>query len=286
MKFRILILSFFSLTLFWGCQKWGEPEFNANEWTPPEGTVANQFWTIRHDNPNNLRNILGRHAEGTPPDSIVNSFANKSLRYVRAVVVSTDEGGNYYKSLTIQDATGGVELQLDMPGLYTMYPVGQKIVLICNGLYVGDYGHLPQVGWLYNDGVGRINSLFFDQHIIKDGIPSPNNLPKPLTNSQKDFLDKKNLNTLVRLEGVTFQKEAIGEPFAYNDIEPATEWIVYVPMEDGNKQEVRVRTSNYAKFRSLKIEDKEYNLTGILTYYRPNYQLMIRTKDDIEWKSN
>jgi hypothetical protein len=30
------------------------------------------------------------------------------------------------------------------------------------------------------------------------------------------------------------------------------------------------------------IEDKAYNLTGILTIYRTTYQLMIRTKDDIE----
>jgi hypothetical protein len=43
-----------------------------------------------------------------------------------------------------------------------------------------------------------------------------------------------------------------------------------------------VRTSNFARFRSMVIEDREYNLTGILTIYGDTYQLMLRTREDIE----
>ena len=283
-KKQLYLVLFWSIFLLFGCQKWSEPVFRVDEWEPPEGTQPNQFWTIG-PNESGRRSVLGAHpVMSTPPDSITTL---KTPIYVRAVVVSSDEGGNYYKSMVIQDHTGGVELQLDMNGLYNFYPVGQKIVLVCNGLVVGDYNNLPQVGWIYQETqVGRINSLFFDRYIIKDGMPSPNNLPKVLTNTANeeseriDFSSQRDINKLVRLENVTFDENAIGKPFAFNDF--STDWVVSVPLVNGARQAVTVRTSNYAKFRSMTIQKKEYNLTGILTTYRNTYQLMIRTKEDIE----
>jgi len=272
-KLRLITVFFLGALLLCGCQKWGEPDFKANEWDPPAGTMASQFWTI------NSRNVLGNHIIGNPPDSLT-SYKDRYLRYIRAVVVSSDEGGNYYKSMVIQDATGGVELELDMTGLHNIYPVGQKIILICNGLVIGDYNNLPQIGWIYNETqVGRINSLFFDKYIIKDGLPSPRNLPKILTNKDIDFLSDVDVNKLVRLEGVKFLDNAIGNPLSYNDF--TTDWKVAIPFENGDTI-ITVRTSNFAKFRSTIIENKKYNLTGILTKYRSTYQLMIRTKEDIE----
>jgi hypothetical protein len=266
----------FGMIMFVGCQKWNDPEFKVEDWVGP--TEPNRYYTIGPNGENN-RYILRLHTNNTPPDSIINP-RDKYERYLRAVVVSSDEGGNYYKSMVIQDATGGIEMELDMTGLYTKYPVGQKVVIILNGLVVGDYNDLPQIGWIYNDGVGRINSLFIDNYIIKDGAPSLQNVPKPLTNNEIDFLTTNDINKLVRLENVRFEKDAIGKPFSFNDF--TTDWKAYVPKFNGYIDSVTVRTSNFAKFRNMIIEDKAYNLTGILTTYRATKQFMIRTKDDIE----
>jgi len=276
-KLRLLLVLFLGIFLLFGCKTWEEPDFNIPDWEPPTGTQTSQFWTI------DSRFVLGKHENGTPPDSLVPGFYGERLRYIRAVVVSSDEGGNYYKSMVIQDPTGGVELQLDMSGLYNTYPVGQKIVLVCNGLVIGDYRSLPQIGWIYQETqVGRINSLFFDKYIIKDGMPSLKNLPKALKNDEIDFSGFNDINKLVCLENVTFEDAAVGKPLSFNDF--TTEWIINVPVK-GEIQPVTVRTSNYAKFRSTIIQKREYNLSGILTVYqsgsRITYQLMIRTKDDI-----
>ena len=275
--------------MFLGCKKWPEPEFKADEWVPP---LNASFWTIMSPTGDlgvSARNVLGKHWDKdaakwkTQPDSIAE--LNEAPRYIRAVVVSSDEGGNYYKSMVIQDHTAGVELELDMTGLYNIYPVGQKIVLVANGLVVGNYNNLPQVGWIYNKNqVGRINSLYFNKYIIKDGLPNPKNLPKALTNDEINFSGGyRDINKLVCLKNVTFQNEAIGQPLAYNDF--ITDWIINVPLASGKKQPVTVRTSNFAKFRSMIIEKKEYELTGILTIYKNTYQLMIRTKEDIKVSS-
>jgi len=274
-KIQLLLVLFFGTFIFFGCQKWGEPEFKVEDWVPPKGTIPQQFWEI------NSSKVLGKHTNNTPPDSLTR-YNEKYLRYIRAVVVSSDEGGNYYKAMVIQDSTGGVELQLDMNGLYNTYPVGQKIVLVCNGLVIGDYNSLPQIGWVYQEKqVGRINSLYFDKYIIRDGLPNLKNLPKPLTNTEIDFSGQNDLNKLVRLERVKFEKDAVGKPFSFNDF--TTEWKISVPLANGKYETIVVRTSNFAKFRNMVIEDKEYNLTGILTTYRTTKQLMIRTKEDIQW---
>jgi hypothetical protein len=105
-----------------------------------------------------------------------------------------------------------------------------------------------------------------------------------LTNNEIDFSGLKDINKLVRLEAITFGENAIGQPIAYNDF--TTEWKIKVPLANETTQDVIVRTSNYAKFRNTIIQDRTYNLTGILTVYktgsRINYQLMIRSKEDIE----
>ena len=276
-KIQIITLLFLSIILLLGCKKWKEPEFVAPEWNST-GITAKYFYTIGG------KKIIGKHKENTAPDLIVHPSDTYEY-YVRAVVVSSDEGGNFYKAMTIQDTTGGVELQLDMAGLYNFYPVGQKIVLVCNAankLVIGDYNSLPQIGWEYKGNqVGRINSLHLNKFIIKDGLPNPKYLPKPLTNDEIDFTGTKDINKLVRLEGVKFSNEAIGKPLAFNDF--TTEWKIKVPLQNGTTSEVIVRTSNYAKFRNTIIEDKEYNLTGILTTFKTKKQLMIRTKEDIEF---
>jgi len=288
-KLRLLLVLFLGIFLLFGCKTWDEPEFDVKEWERPSKDWAAAPWAIGG------RFVLGAHVNGELPDSLVPKLYANTIRYIRAVVVSTDEGGNYYKAMVIQDSTGGVQLQLDMTGLYNMYPVGQKIVLVCNGLepncpalMIGDYNSLPQIGWIYNETqVGRISTLFLDKYIIKDGLPNLKNVPKPLTNNAPnvsdriDFLSHRDINKLVRLENVIFEEAAIGNPLAFNDVS-ATDWKVTVPLANGKTETVTVRTSNYAKFRNTIIQKKEYNLTGILTIYRSSYQLMIRTKEDIE----
>ncbi|MCL2435717.1 MAG: DUF5689 domain-containing protein [Lentimicrobiaceae bacterium] len=276
-KLRLLLVLFLGIFIFFGCKEWPEPEFDIPEWK--ESTALNRFYTIGTNKAFSQFSILDRHTPGigNPPDSIVERQWQNLPRYLRAVVVSSDEGGNYYKSLVVQDSTGGIELQLDMTGLFNFYPVGQKVVIVLNDLVVGDYNDLPQMGWIYNvTQVGRINSLYIEKYIIRDGKPSLNNVPKPITN---DKIDLSAVNKLVRIEGVNFKENAIGQPFAYNHI--TTDWVAYF-LSNGRKDSVTVRTSNFAKFRSMIIEDKEYNLTGILTVYRGSKQLMIRTREDIE----
>lgn len=56
-------------------------------------------------------------------------------------VTTTDKPGNFYKSLYIQDGTGGIEIKMGKNGLYNYYPEGTTLYVRCFGLTLGMYGY-------------------------------------------------------------------------------------------------------------------------------------------------
>lgn len=75
--------------------------------------------------------------------------------FIRGRVTTDDYGGNFYKSLVIQqmayDETLGREVQqalrisLDAGSASGMYPMGQEILIRCNGLAIGRYANQVQL---------------------------------------------------------------------------------------------------------------------------------------------
>lgn len=69
--------------------------------------------------------------------------------YIRGRVTTDDYGGNFYKSLCIQQIVDGKQqafrLSIDMGSASGMYPLGQEIIIRCNGLAIGRYANQPQL---------------------------------------------------------------------------------------------------------------------------------------------
>lgn len=79
-------------------------------------------------------------------------------------VSTTDQPGNYYKSMYIQDETGGIEIKMGQNALYNDYLPGQLVCVKCGGLTLGEYGY----GTRYNfnnksmgTGYGMVNLGFY-----------------------------------------------------------------------------------------------------------------------------
>lgn len=258
--FGLLVLSL----LFASCNKWEDPEFQVPVYNGPAAnkTIAD----IKAMHPN-----LGVGAQ----DSICHY--NETF-IVKATVVSSDEGGNCYKYLTIQDETGGMEISIDRSSLYNEYPVGQTIYLDCRGLIVGDYHNKYQIGWKYKGSVGRINQNALSRYLHKDGLPDKNNplVAQPIEVTGSSQLSAENVNCLVRINGCQFDPKYNGMPLSVDDITTDREVVI-------NGATVIVRTSNYSYFRNVIIDaNAKYCLYGILSIYNSEYQLTLRTRDDIQ----
>ncbi|MBL7825411.1 MAG: OB-fold nucleic acid binding domain-containing protein, partial [Saprospiraceae bacterium] len=74
---------------------------------------------------------------------------------IGGVVVMDDRSGNYYKTIVIQDSTGGIEVKFSNGFLYNRYPVGRKIYIKCKGLTLTDYNELIQLvgGYIEENGI-------------------------------------------------------------------------------------------------------------------------------------
>lgn len=120
-------------------------------------------------------------------------------------VVSDDKSGNIYKSLYIQDATGGIELKLGKTGLYNDYKPGQWVYVKCSGLTVGAYNGMIQIGW--EDKTGKYETSYLevqyiiDTHVFRGEIGKPVEAKKV---AEADLLNEENVGCYVELDGLTY----------------------------------------------------------------------------------
>ena len=92
-------------------------------------------------------------------------------------VTSSDVSGNIYRSLYIQDETGGIEIKIGNSSLYNDYKLGQWVYVKCQGLVLGNYGGMLQVG--AEDPTGEYETAYIDvksliyAHVIKGQKGTP-----------------------------------------------------------------------------------------------------------------
>lgn len=69
--------------------------------------------------------------------------------YIRGRVTTDDYGGNFYKSMVIQQIVNGeqqaLRLSVDMGNASGMYAIGQELLIRVNGLSIGKYANQPQL---------------------------------------------------------------------------------------------------------------------------------------------
>mgnify|MGYP002619497972 CR=1 FL=1 len=190
---------------------------------------------------------------------------------ISGVIIANDESGNLYKKLVIQDATGGIELSLDKTSLHNRYKLGQRLFVKCNGIYIGDYNNLIQLGYVFNNSIGRLPEVYFNDHVFRDSLPGA--IPEPKTITVDEFHDGL-VSTLVRFEDASFQE--VGLEWA-----PQTADATDRNLVDKNNKPLVVRTSKYSRFASDLIPDGYGSVTGVLGIFRTTYQLTIRDTSDL-----
>jgi len=110
---------------------------------------------------NSLSGVLGAFgSNGNSAYTYEAEGPTVSEKYTVGYVVSSDEGGNFYKQLVIQDApenpTAAIVVQVDKNPLFTQYEFGRKVFVKLNGLTVGESNGVLQLGRLNGDQIDEI----------------------------------------------------------------------------------------------------------------------------------
>jgi len=144
--------------------------------------------------------------------------------WVAGKVTTSDRLGNFYKSLYIQDETGGIELKVGQTSLYSDYKLGQTLYVNMNGLTLGMYGYksgnyggsgMVQIG--VEDPSGEYETAYLevkslvDTHIYRGTIGEE---VEPAVITEKDLPDAFDtaktcpyLGQLVTIENLTYGDE-------------------------------------------------------------------------------
>ncbi len=209
---------------------------------------------------------------------------------IEAYVVSTDEYGNFFKTISFQTLATtttpaiGFSVPVDATNTYVDYRFGNKVYLKLKGQHTDiNYGSL-RIGSIYvnsynEGGVGRLSQNEY-KNVLRASCTNKTveQLIRKIT--IPDLLKDSNLNTLVELSDVQFTEATIGRHFfeETNNIGGATNWNLIDKM--GNQ--VIFRTSSYANFSSKLVPNGSGKVRGILTKFSTDYQLLARSEKDID----
>jgi len=202
---------------------------------------------------------------------------------IEAYVISSDEGGNFYKSMYFQplDGSKGFNLSIDGKYLYTSFEPGKKVFLKLKGLAYGNptsfamgltFGAPPTEQYV----VDRLSGLTYKNYLIPScDLVSEDMLIHHITLAQAN--NDSFLNTLVEFDNVQFADESSSgtyDTFRNDNYDSST----YIT---NGSNSLIVRTSRFANFAGYKVPSGKGKIRGILTKYNSSYQIILRTELDV-----
>ena len=266
------IFTFLSLLLVVGCSP--EEDFKPAEPTADLTTEVNT----------DLNAVLGIYYQN---DGEIITFDRDLI--LEAYVVSSDEAGNFYKELVVQDKKenplAGINIKINMTSYHQFYNFGRKVQINLKGLSLGNTNGVPALGVANGRRIENIPQSRIPHHITRTNEVAQ---IAPKLMKSADFDDRLE-NLYVKLENVQFNKllTNAGNPFTYasqdNDefdgerlVESCTGDFPFI-----------LSTSTYADFNMLKLPQGSGSLQGILTrdYYDKFYTIYLNSPADINFSS-
>lgn len=219
--------------------------------------------------------------------SIVTQYKYDDI--IEAYVVSSDEAGNFFKTISFQTlATDtkpaiGFSVPIDASNTYVDFRLGNKVYIKMKDQFTDFYFEGMRIGGIYvntynEGGVGRISANDFKKILNAScTIIEEDKLVRAV--SITELVNDSNINTLIELSDVQFTTDAIGRHYyeASNDVGGATNW----SLMDKSGNQVLFRTSSYADFADKIVPDGSGKIRGVLTKFGSDYQLLARSENDV-----
>ena len=232
---------------------------------------------------NSISAILGNFGTGNGDPVIYEEVTEGvSEKYTEGYVVSSDEGGNFYKQLVIQDArenpTAAIIIQVDKNPMFTQYEFGRKVYVRLNGLAVGESNGVIQLGRLEGDQLERISSTQVTEYIKRTDVVATI-VPKNV--SIVDFSDGLE-SQYIRLNNMRFDDNLVGQTFASENNDSFNgERLMFNCL--GNS--VVLSTSTFSDFKSVTLPEGRGYLDGVLTrdFYDDFYTIYVNTPETVQF---
>ena len=257
-----------------------------NDWDNPGKTTAETFGNneLKETNLVTIKELKTRYAS-TLSQQFGLTEIGKEMQ-IKGRVLGNDIEGNIYSKVIIDDGTGAIIISIGEGGTFAYLPVGQEILVDLTKLWIGTYGYQPQIGVYYissagKTSVGRISRALWKQSYKLIGTPDASKIV-PIEFDKTKVKDaaymSENVGRLMVIRDVKMVKGGKGVWAAEAD---ASGTQTEVNQSITGLNGIYVRTSTYADFANSLIPEGTLDITGIFTRYGSDWQIYLRTEDDV-----
>ena len=244
---------------------------------------------LEDDFKGNLTSISAIKGNYNPSTGEIYTF-QETETFIEGFVISSDEAGNFYKKLIIQDKaenpTSGIQILMDETALFQTYEFGRKVYVKLDGLSLWLNNGVFQLGIQNRGDVVAIPGSLIDEFIVRSSIASE---IVPLRLDIKDF-SAAFRNLYVRLENVQFNKNLIRDENRYTFAAEVTDRF------DGERQIEScttgsasfLSTSTFSDFKSLLLPQFSGNIEGVLTrnFYDEHFVVILNSPEQLDFENN
>ena len=219
-----------------------------------------------------------------PASSTVAQYTGDDV--IEAYVTSSDEGGNFFKSISFQtlDGSQGFSVPVDVTSTFTNFEPGRKVMIKMKNLYTDVSNGGKRIGALFLNtsgvaAVGRLSEGDYKKVLNRScTVVNEDDLVKTVTIAQAK--NDANINVLIEIENVQFSDAAITTTYytSTQDLGGATNHL----LTDADGNTVIFRTSSFANFASKTVASGRGKVRGVMTKFGSDYQFVARTENDIQ----
>lgn len=213
-----------------------------------------------------IQAVLGILAQAQASGETEFTFSPDNTDYMQGYVVSSDEAGNFFEELIVQDKpenpTAGIKILIDENPLFTSFELGRKVFVKLAGLTVATTNGVSGLGIGGSSFIQKIPAPLLDLTIVRS---SEIEATAPLEVELTDFSDAYE-NLFIRLNNVQFNRfDVLGETPKTFASEPGDEFDGERFLESCEGGGVVVSTSTFSDFKSLLLPAGRGSLDGILS---------------------
>lgn len=210
--------------------------------------------------------------------------------YMEGYVISSDEGGNFFEELVLQDKaenpTAGIIVQVDVNPLFTIYDFGRKVYVRLDGLSVAVDNGVVQIGRREGNELAKIASSEMSETILRTSEIAT---IVPLEVSISEFSN--DLESLyIRLIDVQFNRnDVLGDDLKTFAAEDTDQFDGERLLEScASSSSVILSTSTFSDFKSLLLPANRGTLDGILTrdFFDEFYTVVLNSPEDINFTND
>ncbi len=187
---------------------------------------------------------------------------------IRGTITGNNRYGEFSREIIIQDATGGIAIEADYPAADNAYPLGEELIVYCDGLTLYDYGGKIELGKMA-DGSTCIPREETALHLRLSGRQPEQLAAKPV---RIEELTPAHVDTYVRIDGVRFLESGT---WCDRDPETGHYRTTERTLTDATGRTLAVRTSGTALYAGEPLPAGSGSLCGIVDCFGGLYSLRI-----------